>query len=310
MKFALLVSLLLLNGAALFAQGAPDITSGPDTGDLKGKYGAKPADLLIGDLDHNGVAYEPADARMFEDFFLEGSKAFSPYIEDAIYASDVNGDGIPLSVADLQCLLRVIVGLSSPEQRWDSKERNVRFTMKGGRFSCLDTLGSMAIVFADNATPRLLVPNMELRTRFDGYYTRCIIFPNFEAGPPLATMTGDIIECSAPIVSFDLATVDGKPGYPVKVATDLVLYQNQPNPFTSYTRISIELPRSVYVRLDIYNILGQQVVSYYGGTMGPGFVNLYLNGDYVKGHRLSPGVYFYRLTAGDYTETRKMVKLR
>ncbi len=310
MKSALTVFLLLFCCTFALAQVRTDVTAGPDASVWSGQSAAKPNDLIVGDLDHNGVAYEVSDAVMFANFFLEGLAAFSPYVEDAIWASDINSDGIPLSVADLQCLLRVIAGLSSPEERWDSKERKVGFTLKGGRFGCVDTLGSMAISYADNATPRLLATNMEMQTHFDGYHTRCIIYPKFDAGPPLQSMTGDIIECSAPIVSFELATVEGKPTDPVQVATELMLHQNRPNPFYSWTMFSIELPMSAHVRLDIYNILGQHVATYYDGTLGPGFVNLFLNGDYVNGQRLSSGVYLCRLTAGDYTETRKMVKLR
>ncbi len=86
--------------------------------------------------------------------------------------------------------------------------------------------------------------------------------------------------------------------------TEFALYQNFPNPFNPTTTISFDLPVSTDYELVIYNILGQSVKTFTGHGE-PGRVSLYWNASNV-----SSGVYLYKLIAGDYTETKKMLLLR
>lgn len=83
------------------------------------------------------------------------------------------------------------------------------------------------------------------------------------------------------------------------------LFQNYPNPFNPNTNIEFLIPKSGHVSLIIYNILGKEVAIVY---------NDYLKaGNYIEhfdGSNLSSGVYFYRLTAGDFISTKKMVLIK
>jgi hypothetical protein len=83
------------------------------------------------------------------------------------------------------------------------------------------------------------------------------------------------------------------------------LYQNIPNPFNPITQISYTLPRDGHVKLEIYNLLGQKVatlVDEYQQT-GQKTVNW-------EAKDLASGIYFYKLSSGDFTATKKMVLLR
>lgn len=86
--------------------------------------------------------------------------------------------------------------------------------------------------------------------------------------------------------------------------TEFALYQNFPNPFNPTTTISFDLPVSTDYELVIYNILGQSVKTFTGHGE-PGRVSLNWNASNV-----SSGIYLYKLIAGDYTETKKMLLLR
>jgi hypothetical protein len=82
------------------------------------------------------------------------------------------------------------------------------------------------------------------------------------------------------------------------------LDQNYPNPFNPSTIIPFALPKSGMVSLRIYNSLGQVVATLVDGHKEAGFHQ-------VQWHSGVPsGIYFYRLQAGDYVETKKMVLLR
>jgi photosystem II stability/assembly factor-like uncharacterized protein len=83
------------------------------------------------------------------------------------------------------------------------------------------------------------------------------------------------------------------------------LLQNYPNPFNASTIITYTLPQPGLISLDIYNLLGRKVESLFDGIQPSGEHSLIWNAE-----GLPSGVYFYKLTAGDFSETRKMILVR
>lgn len=83
------------------------------------------------------------------------------------------------------------------------------------------------------------------------------------------------------------------------------LYENYPNPFNPQTTISFVLPRNINVKLEIYNLLGQRVDTVVDGRLLAGHHAVQWNGA-----GFSSGVYFYRLTAEKFSQTRKLTLLR
>ena len=83
------------------------------------------------------------------------------------------------------------------------------------------------------------------------------------------------------------------------------LFQNYPNPFNPVTQIEFALPSRSYVRLELFNLLGQRVGIIEKGLLAAG----YHTASWDAGEMVS-GVYFYRLTAGSFIETKKMVLLK
>ena len=84
--------------------------------------------------------------------------------------------------------------------------------------------------------------------------------------------------------------------------TDYKLEQNYPNPFNPVTNIRFNLKETCHVTLKIYNELGQEVTTLLDRTETAGFKGVTWNAS-----NMPSGIYFYKLTAGDYTETKKMV---
>ncbi len=92
---------------------------------------------------------------------------------------------------------------------------------------------------------------------------------------------------------------------PQNISGDFRLYQNYPNPFNPSTTIEFALPKAGNVTLKIYNILGEEVTTLLSASL--------LSGHYQykwDASGLASGVYLYRLQAGDYVETRKMILMR
>ncbi len=88
------------------------------------------------------------------------------------------------------------------------------------------------------------------------------------------------------------------------------LYQNYPNPFNPATQIRYYLSRDEIVNLSVYDVLGRVVAVLVDGKQDAGFRTVTWDGKDHAGRQAASGVYFYKLAAGDFVQTRKMVLLR
>jgi subtilisin family serine protease len=83
------------------------------------------------------------------------------------------------------------------------------------------------------------------------------------------------------------------------------LYQNAPNPFNPQTRIPYALAKDAHVRLEVYNVRGQRVATLVDEFQTSGFKQFEWNANDT-----ASGVYFYRLQAGNFTQTRKFILMK
>ena len=83
------------------------------------------------------------------------------------------------------------------------------------------------------------------------------------------------------------------------------LSQNYPNPFNPSTKIEFALPATSFVTLKIYNVLGQEVASLVSQTLTAGSYEVTFNAS-----RLPSGTYMYRVEAGNFVSTKKMVLVK
>lgn len=87
------------------------------------------------------------------------------------------------------------------------------------------------------------------------------------------------------------------------------LYQNYPNPFNPSTVIEYDLSKDSKVSLILYNILGQKARKLFSGHKQAGHHSIVWDGKNDFGRNVSAGVYIYRLTADNYSKSKKLVKL-
>ena len=89
------------------------------------------------------------------------------------------------------------------------------------------------------------------------------------------------------------------------VPTTYELSQNYPNPFNPTTLIRYQIPAAAHVTMRMYNLIGQQVAELVNETQGVGRYQVTLDAS-----SLPSGMYFYRISAGSFTETKKLTLLR
>ena len=92
--------------------------------------------------------------------------------------------------------------------------------------------------------------------------------------------------------------------------TEYALSQNYPNPFNPSTEISFALPENAFVELSVFNILGQRVNTLVGGEMPAGNHQVSWDGTDSDGGSVASGIYFYRISAGDFSSSKKMLLLK
>lgn len=89
-----------------------------------------------------------------------------------------------------------------------------------------------------------------------------------------------------------------------------MLYQNYPNPFNSTTTINYQLTVGSEVEITIYNVAGQQIRTLVKETRPAGYYEVEWDGKDNTGREVASGVYIYRLKAGNYIQSKKMLLLR
>ncbi|MEW5923564.1 MAG: FlgD immunoglobulin-like domain containing protein [Candidatus Zixiibacteriota bacterium] len=86
--------------------------------------------------------------------------------------------------------------------------------------------------------------------------------------------------------------------------------QNCPNPFNAGTRIEFSLPRSVHVKIDIFDISGRCLITLTDSRMNAGDHSVEWDGTDTDGNPAASGIYFYQLIAEDFHDARKMILLK
>lgn len=131
----------------------------------------------------------------------------------------------------------------------------------------------------------------------------------YQGQPPLAQgETREVVfTCNHIIVDVDDQVV------PRTEFDNVILYQSYPNPFStkdgnSQTTFSYTFRKSTKISLKIYNIKGQLVETLVDEVQQSGYHSVVWN--VTEKSRISSGIYFYRITAGDFKITKKCVKLK
>jgi hypothetical protein len=322
-----------------FGLGAPDscVTAGSQNQPLRcieftngGVCIIAPEDIDDrGDVNLNGVAYEIADAVVFTNYFIRGLAAFTISIPGQIAATDVNADGLTLTVADLALLIRIIVGDADPIPKDIPYEREAEITTtvdQGTMTISTETVADLgAAYFVYDFDPGMSFGDpttTEATAGFDvkhGIVDGRLRIIMYDIGTSVVSVgRNELIRLpvygdgKVTLGKAELVDYQGRPYRSVAAGAlpdDFSLMQNYPNPFNPATNISFMLPQPSSWSLRIYNIVGSLVWEASGNSEG-GRVDVVWDGTTQSGNLAASGVYFYRLEAMDFSDAKKMILLK
>ncbi len=148
------------------------------------------------------------------------------------------------------------------------------------------------------------VPGTEVHSTADPYWTD----PELDgSGVHYKVTAVDHAGNESPAASPSVTTDSGDPGVPKAFA----LGQNVPNPFNPSTTIYFDVPGGGgNVSIRVFDVSGRLVRALVDGRQPAGSKSVTWSGTNDRGQRVSSGIYFYRMTAPGFTQTRKMVLLR
>ncbi len=283
-----------------------------------------------GDINLNEVPYEIADAVLYSNYFVRGLSVFNINIPGQIAASDVNRDGLTLSVADLVLMIRIITGDAPPSPKLNPVPTPMALnnTFENGEMlvttNSVDEIGAMRLVYAitDNAVidiPRLAADAQQMDMLWSVEDNQLRILVSKIGTERISSGERELIaipvsgDGTLELVSAEIVNYEGQPFTVGKgnaaVPTNFSLSQNYPNPFNPTTTIAFALPNACEWKLKIYTVTGAMVREYSGASQA-GEQKVIWDGCSSDGAKSASGVYFYRLEAGSYSASKKMVLIK
>ncbi len=284
----------------------------------------------LGDINLNGVPIEIGDVIYYTSYFIYPNKF--PLNPIQYLLSDVNQDGLGATIADLVYMINHILGVIKANPKMGpAAEVAVEAASDEGEFSLKynsdKELGGIAVVLrADRMLDENIVPvsdleelGLKMESSIENNRLRMVIYNkdgNLIPGGinEFFTINSDykfIIE------EIQLAGADGYPAEVVlkddiggMIPGSFNLSQNYPNPFNPATEISFSLPKAEQVHLTVYNLLGQEIDCLVDDYLTAGSHTVSWDGTDHNGSEVASGIYFYRLTAGDFSDKKKMILLK
>lgn len=290
-----------------------------------------------GDINFNGIPNEIGDAVLFSNYFIYGPSVFTVNPAGQAFATDVNNDGLTLTVADLVYLIRIITGDAQP---FPDDNQNPKVAPNAGSVDVITDVRNGTLTISTNASVdlggALLVyrfsditvgdaaltagDGLVMKSRVSNGELRILIAPDMttSGGKVLAGANNLVTipvsgEGTIELVESQFSDANGAvlsvESLKRLVPNSFALHQNFPNPFNAGTVIPISLTTESEWTLTIYNVAGQ-VVRTFAGANEAGVHNISWDGRANNDSEVPSGMYFYRLNTGEFTATKKMVLIK
>jgi hypothetical protein len=163
---------------------------------------------------------------------------------------------------------------------------------------------SQALVAGTNSLTFIVPPTGKAAPGFDTF-ARFRVSSGGGLQPTGAALDGEVEDYRVHIED-DVVTGANDNAVPERFA----LHNAVPNPFNPQTTLSFSLPTASHVRLTIYDVRGHLVTTLVDEDRGPGVHDVVWNGRDARNRQVASGVYLYRIEAGSFIETKRMVLVK
>jgi hypothetical protein len=274
--------------------------------------------VVRGDINLNGHCYEVGDAVLLANHIMD--PVAYPFSLRQMIAADANQDGLRATVGDLIYIINMLNGvgggkvapldvvatIAMPADASGNVDVTVSSEVSvGGAVVSINhtgvelgvpTIDGMNIDYSDNGdVMTVLVYNMDSHSFTPGTNVLFTV-------PMLSEGTISFGEVS--VSDNRGALLDGRVSYEAALPTEFAVSQNYPNPFNAKTSFRLEVPTTSDITINVYNVAGQLVKA----------MNMHLDAGVHSvvwdASDVASGVYFYKVTADDFTKTMKMTLLK
>jgi len=260
-------------------------------------------------LSPGSISYTPLNLGEFDDShpLMEGVSFVSDIY--ASYVGEINGgqtvafweDGTPFVAYNPNNNVVAINGYVGDYRQFSGDmiiiSHNAVVFSSGGTWLNVDPR-SGSVNAGQNLNVTLTLDATDLES---GQYTGSLTVTGYD-------MNGLVDEILVP-VTFNVDPT-GVEDNVVDLPTEFGLSQNYPNPFNPTTEINFALPENSHVTLEVFNVLGQRVLTLIDSDMKAGYQSVTWNGKDNQNQSVSSGIYLYVLKAGENTFTKKMMMLK
>jgi len=274
--------------------------------------------VFLGDINLNGYANEVGDAVLLANHLID--PAGFPFSLRQMFASDVNDDGLQATIADLIWLINELNGSNGGKvapldvaaivAMPADASGNVDITVNS-EVSVGGALVSINHTGVELGAP--VVDGMNIDYSDNGEVMTVLVYKETSSLNPGTNVLFTVPVLSEGAISFDAVSVsddrgallNGQVSYEAALPTEFAVSQNYPNPFNARTSFKLELPISSDVTVNVYNVAGQLVKAINMPNLDAGVHSVVWDASDV-----ASGVYFYKVTADDFTKTMKMTLLK
>ena len=227
------------------------------------------------------------------NFAAKGEHKLTPGMDSKV-TFYINSKGISIGLETLKKVKGLQIELSNIGS---SIPQNIKLT----------SIFSQALYYQNNSSLRMLSYDDKAGSLEAGKYL--IVSIPFDLVNPKDLVIENLIvadENNNSMQNVEVEIVYDNSNIPV----DYTLGQNYPNPFNPSTLINFSVPKDDFVTIKIFNTIGQEITTLFSGFVKTGTHILNWNGIDRNGKQVSTGTYIYRMTAGEFNQSKKMIYMK
>jgi len=225
----------------------------------------------------------------------------------------VNWQNIPFYQIGMNCVTMYFIN-STTGFSADYNTKIFKTTNAGNNWFKIDSIGytynfnEASLTFPDYLIGYLATGNYVFRTLDGGFnWTKLNLKTNFSAYSIyfINVNTGFVGGSHGFIYKTTAGSTIGINQISENIPDKLSLFQNYPNPFNPSTNIRYQIANNKFVKITVYDLLGKEIETLVNEKQSPGTYEVTF-----EGSNYPSGVYFYKLSSGDFSETKKMILIK